>query len=305
MIFWVLLIKLVPLYLLILLGYIGGKYIGIQRESIAKILIFILMPGVVLYATLRAQLNISLVLLPILIITLGGIIAALFKEMGSRLWKDGPRAHLLGYVSGVGNTGYFGLPAAISMFGESALVPAALVMLGSSIYHTSIGYFTLSRGKSTVWESLKKIFRLPAIYAFFVGIFLQLVPLEMEKVLGSVLDMFRVSYSFLGMMIIGISLSKITKASIDKTFVALTFAAKFLVWPLALGLVVIVDQQYIGVFDSLTHKVLILMSAVPLSGITVTFATELRAHPEKAAVAVFLSTVVALVYMPLLVSLFL
>jgi predicted permease len=51
--------------------------------------------------------------------------------------------------------------------------------------------------------------------------------------------------------------------------------------------------------------VLLVLSIVPIASNTVAFATKLRAHPEKAAFTVMLSTLVALVYIPVFVYLFL
>ena len=51
------------------------------------------------------------------------------------------------------------------------------------------------------------------------------------------------------------------------------------------------------------YGILILASIVPLAANTVTWATELKAHPEKAAIAVVISTIFALFYIPLIVGL--
>jgi len=46
-----------------------------------------------------------------------------------------------------------------------------------------------------------------------------------------------------------------------------------------------------------------LFSIFPIAANKVAFATELKVHPEKAALTVFLSTLFALFYIPLVVSL--
>ena len=52
-------------------------------------------------------------------------------------------------------------------------------------------------------------------------------------------------------------------------------------------------------------KVLLVASITPLAANTVVFATELKTHPKKASFAVFLSTIFALLYIPVFVALFL
>ncbi len=69
--------------------------------------------------------------------------------------------------------------------------------------------------------------------------------------------------------------------------------------------VIIADNMVFRIYNPSIHKVMILMSIVPLAANTVAFATELKAQPEKASVAVLLSTLFALFYIPLIASLFL
>jgi len=65
-------------------------------------------------------------------------------------------------------------------------------------------------------------------------------------------------------------------------------------------LVVWVDNITLQLYNTSIHKVMILMSIVPLAANTVAFATELKAQPEKASLAVMLSTLFALFYIPLI-----
>ena len=85
-------------------------------------------------------------------------------------------------------------------------------------------------------------------------------------------------------------------------FIEWTFCAKFIIWPILIAGIVFLDTSLLHIFSAEVHKVLILMSIVPLAANTVAIATELRTHPEKASVAVLLSTVFALFFIPLVVS---
>jgi malate permease and related proteins len=104
-------------------------------------------------------------------------------------------------------------------------------------------------------------------------------------------------------MIIGMGLAGASWKSIDMSFISLTFLAKFICWPGLIALLIWVDRSSFRIFDTDIYHVLIIMSIVPLAANTVAIATELRTHPEKAAVAVLLSTIFALFYIPLIVSL--
>jgi predicted permease len=59
-----------------------------------------------------------------------------------------------------------------------------------------------------------------------------------------------------------------------------------------------------GLYDDKVIDVLLVLSVTPIASNTVAFAAKLKAHPEKAALTVLLSTLFALVYIPIFVSIF-
>jgi predicted permease len=80
---------------------------------------------------------------------------------------------------------------------------------------------------------------------------------------------------------------------------------KYLVWP-ALGLTAVwLDRTYLHTLNQLSQQVLLLLTWVPIAANTVSFATVLKAHPEKAALAVVASTVLALLFVPAYASILL
>ena len=60
-IFWALVEKLVPLYVLILLGFISGRFIKIQKDTIARLIINIIAPVVIFTGIATTEINISTV----------------------------------------------------------------------------------------------------------------------------------------------------------------------------------------------------------------------------------------------------
>ncbi len=106
------------------------------------------------------------------------------------------------------------------------------------------------------------------------------------------------------MMLIGLGLSDMKSFKVDLKFVFSAFGAKFVIWPLLITMLIFVDVRFLNIFNDSIHKVMFLLSIVPLAANLVAFSTELRAQPEKASLVVFLSTLVALIYIPLLTTVF-
>lgn len=144
--------------------------------------------------------------------------------------------------------------------------------------------------------------KLPSFYAFFLGVFLNKMDVNLGEIFNQTATKFVGAYSVLGMMIIGMALINIKKREIEFKFISMTFLTKFLVWPLIILGIISLDKNYTQFFASNIYDIMLLMSIVPLGANTVAFATQLRTEPGKAAVAVLLSTLFALFYIPLIVS---
>lgn len=302
--FLLLLAKLIPLYAIIVLGFIAGKILKVQKENIAVLLIYVIAPVVIFHGAVTTKISWSALSLPVLFFLLCCGLCGIFYVIASVFWTDANR-NIVAFAAGTGNTGYFGIPVALAIFDEQILSLVVLCILGFVLYENSVGFFTVAKGHHTLRESLQKVARLPTLYAFALGLLVNVSHVPLGQIYSDVVLSFRGAYTVLGMMMIGLGLSSLKHFRIDLQFVGLTFFAKFLVWPAIVYALVVADTVYFGFYDSSVHNVMILMSIVPLAANSVAFAAELRAEPEKTATAVLLSTLFALFYIPLIVIFFL
>ena len=296
-----LIIKILPLYILVLLGYLAGTYFSVSKETVANLLIFFIAPFVVLSGVWMSPLNGSLIFLPLLFFALATVTSVAFYALGSAFWK-GPEKNVLAFAAGSGNTGYFGLPLVVALFGEQYLSIAVLSTLGLIVYENTIGYYLIARGSFDSKQALMKLIALPAIYAFLLGVILLVQSVPIGESVTTLFANFRGAYSIFGLMLVGIGLSGVTRSNIDTPFVSLAFAAKFLMWPAVSSAAILLDMHTFHLLDPSAYPIVLALSIVPVASNTVAYATSLKAVPEKAAIAVVLSTVAALIYIPLFVA---
>ncbi|MDO8648661.1 MAG: AEC family transporter [Candidatus Peregrinibacteria bacterium] len=296
--------KLIPLYLMVALGFVAGRFLHASRETVAVLLIYIIGPVVIFHGAVTTDMTWSLLSFPLILYAVCVTLCGIFYMIGSRIWSDATK-NILAFTAGSGNTGYFGLPVALALFGEEALGIMVVGLLGFLLYETTVGFFVVARGHYTVRESLLKVTRLPTLYGFALGVLLHTLQVPLGEVYQSFALNFRGAYSVLGMMMVGIGLSGIKSLKIDVPFVALAFLAKFIAWPTVVLLIVAFDRAVLHLYAPEVHRVMILLAIVPMAANTVAFASALHAHPDKAATAVFLSTIVALFSIPVMVSVFL
>lgn len=303
-VFLTILLKLIPLYLMISLGYLAAKGLNAQKETIAKLLIYIIAPAVLFYGAFTTEINFASLSLPFLFFTIACLMSLLFYGIGTLVYKKDSTKNILAFTSGTGNTGYFGLPVIYAVLGEQAFSLAALSILGFVLYENTLGFYLTAKGNYSAKDSLKKVVKLPIVYAFSLGLLLNLFSVNLGDIAVTTIGHFKGAYTLLGMMIIGMGLASVRLQHLDLKFISLTFLAKFITWPLIIGVIIFLDQSIFHLYGPSIYNVMVIMAIVPLAANTVAFATELNVHPDKAALAVLLSTLFALFYIPLATTLF-
>jgi predicted permease len=298
-IFFALLGKLIPLYIIIGLGFIAGKYLHVKKESIAPLAMYILSPMIVFNAALTTPISVSTLSFPVLIFVMACLICIVFFFLGGFVWHDTTR-NILAFAAGDGNTGYFGIPVATVLFNTSLVNIYIFGILGLILFENSLGFFITARGHYTAKECILKIIKLPSLYTFCTGLLFNMMGLHLGSIYTDTVSNFQGAYIILGMMIIGLGLASVVNYKFDFKFIGLSFFAKFFVWPMLMILAIIINNTTLRIYDPHIYKVMILFSIVPLAVFTVVFATQLNAQPEKASLAVLLSTLFALFYIPLI-----
>lgn len=296
--------KLLPLYVTVALGWISGRYLDASGRHIAGIMLYIVTPSVIFSGVMAAPLSTEVLLMPAIVFGFCTGISLLHLWIGKRVLSDGT-ASIIPLAVGTGNTGYFGIPVALLLFGEEGLALYIVCMLGTTLFENSVGYYLAGRGRYSARDCLKRVARLPSVYAFFLGVMLNLSDLSIPDVFMPLFDNLRGAYSILGMMIVGMSILNFRGLVGNVRFTAIAFFGKFVVWPVAALLFWWIDSQFLNFYSDAVYRAIFLVSITPIAANTVVIATLLDASPRQAAGTTLLSTLFALAYIPVMVAIFL
>lgn len=300
-VFSTILAQIIPLYLLIVLGFIAGRRLKVDRQSVATVLVYLISPVVFFASVSKAHVDAALMVFPLLMYGMSTLICFIAYFAAKKLWNDNT-PNIMALAAGTGNTGYFGLPVALLLFDEQGVGVYFAGMLGVTLFESSIGFYMTARGQHTAREAFMKVLKLPALYAFILGLIAGALEFQAPKALEELFLSLRGAYVVLGMMIIGLGLSGLTHFRLDMKFTGFAFLMRYALWPL-LTLALIAVDSTLGLFGDEVHRCMLLLSIVPLAANTVVFATLLNVQPEKVASTVLLSTLIALAWVPLMVAL--
>ncbi|KXO08082.1 AEC family transporter [Marinobacter excellens] len=295
-------VKLLPLYVTVALGWVAGRYLEASGKHIAGIMLYIVTPSVVFSGVMAAPLTPEVILLPALVFGFCTLIALIHLTIARKVLTDGS-ASVIPLSVGTGNTGYFGIPVALLLFGEQGLALYIVCMLGTTLFENSVGFYLAARGKYSIRDALVRVARLPSVYAFAAAVALNLSGVSIPEAFVPLFDNLRGAYSILGMMIIGMGILSFRGLAGNPVFTGLAFFGKFVSWP-ALALAFWwLDAQVLGIYDLAVHQAIFLISITPIAANTVVIATLLDAAPRQAAGTTLLSTLFALGFIPVMIAL--
>ena len=302
--FFILLSKISPLYINIIIGYILTKYLKVRRDYVAFILIYILGPIVILFATLSIEINLQLVFLPVFVFIFGSSIAFFILYKYKKEWNDAS-VNTLAFTCGTGNTGYFGIPLAMILLSPENANMFIFATLASLLYENTTGFYVTAKGSFTAKQSLIKIVKLPLLYAFITGLLLNASGVEVPEFVLPYFEVIKWIFGILGMMMLGMGMKGFdVKEDIDKKYLKVAYFFKFIFWPVSILSIIFLDKTFFAFLNKDIYDVLFLFSIVPLAGNTVTLAVLLNAKPQKASFAVLLSNLVSILYIPVALVLY-
>lgn len=289
--------NIIPLYILIALGYVSGRWMDVNLPSMATVAIYILSPIVNFGAMAQMKFTPEYIALPLIFFCASAIIGITSYTVFQKIWKNST-ANLIGMGSVTGNTMYFGLPVILALLGPEWVGVYALLNLGTFLNESGLGYFFGARGNATIKGALLKVIKLPVIHAIWIGLLYNMSGAELPEAFMRYWNYAIGAWVIIGMMIIGVALSKQKRLEIDFKLLASMCIPKFIIWPAFVFSLIAIDIVHFQAFSLEIYQMLAIFSAVPLAGNLVAYAATLNLHPERAAAAVLMSTILAFFTVP-------
>lgn len=288
---------IIPIYINILLGFWAGRRLQVDTQSIASLLFYMISPVVMFSGPARLEWRIELITLPVVTGILGAVLAFISFLLSRRWWHD-HAPFMLGMSAGTANVGYLGLPLAMVLLEPEVVNIYIVAILGVSLFENSVGYLMLSHAEGGGWRSWFRIFRIPTLYAYALGCLCSYLSLTLPDAMQAYIHNVRGCYAVLGILQIGLGLSRLQEFRMDWRFTGFALMSRFVLAPLVSGLLVLADYFLFRMFDRQVYAVLMLQSIMPLASNTIGLSILFRIHPEKMASATTFSMVCASVYVP-------
>ena len=298
----VLLNQMIILFLLMFLGFFLSKT-GIMTDhfnkQLTKLILDITTPCLILSSVLDGSSSLT----PAEIATafLTALVLYLILPLISRLITIIIRAPkeqqgIYDFLGTYANIGYMGFPIIASLFGSSALLYTAIFNIIFNLSAFSVGVLMISRGSSHEATFSPKKLVSPGVLLSAVSIVIYLCGIHFPDPVTSAITSVGQLTTPLAMMMIGATLAtmNIREVLTEKRVYAYTLLRQvilpLLIWPL----------MKLVLHDELLLSVCFVLFIMPAGNISVLFATNYNLDAKLAAKAVFVTTLLSIITVPLL-----
>lgn len=304
-----------PVFAIIVCGYAAGRS-GLITNAGAKTLndyvFFIALPAMLFLSTATAPRE-RLTDWEFLWINLGGIAASFLLAFlaGKYIFKKhANESTILAMAASYGNSGYLGVPLVIAIYGNDAVLPAALATLLHNIPVIATVLLTLESSSAfngssssrfiTAVKACKPLAKNPLMLSVAAGLLVSALEVPLPSAIGEFARLLSSAAGPTALFAIGLSLvgqSRFLKESgIQKAEITLLIALKMMLQPTVTALLMF----YVFDINPVWGYVSVIISAMPVGANAYIFASKYGLYKEHTLVAILLSTILSIVALPVL-----
>lgn len=285
---------ILPISLIILIGYIAGKTLNLDYQTLSQLTIYILVPALIASSLYRNTLSLNSaagLVTGFILITLALYVVVSLLSQSLNL-APSVRISLLATTL-FGNVGNLGLPLISSTLGTAGLERAIIYLISATILMAGIGP-TILKTKG-LRASIALTFRLPLFWAMLLGLLLQLLNVKLPFRVDEGMQMLGNAAIPVALVTLGTQLSQ--NQLVIGWYELMAAGLRLIVAPLiAFGIGS--SLQLTG----LELQVLILQSAMPTAVNTLIWVSEFGGEPPRVARSILSSTLLSLGTLPILLS---
>ena len=293
-------LKIIPVYLVILIGWLGAKKFEVANDAIPKILLLLITP-VVFFGSI-SQLSFTPILIPF--IAFSWIPNTLSSAIAGRIFSrylTGADSKVISSAGSMSNSGYFGIPLYISLYGEKNLGIWMLMAAGATLFECTVSYYQLARSNFSVEQSRKKLLTLPVLWSVVLGLAFAAAKISIPKILMDMHREFRGAYMVFGMLIIGISLARMEiKCSLNRTLL-FGIAARLFIFPICMVGVVSTDEMFFHFLTLEMRQVALLFGVLPVAANLIVYCSQFDISTELPGSIVFATLLISTLIAPIMV----
>lgn len=283
----ILLTVVVPIFLMVALGYVLQKRVELDLRTLAKLNINVFVPGFIFAKFYKADLAINLLFLIVIFFIVYVLLLYILSAIVSKIQKiDKKKATTLNNSVLFFNSGNYGAPLNDIVFKSDPLAMSAqvIVLTLQNVFTFTYGVFSIQAAQIGKLKALLNYFKMPIIYALLFAIIMNYNNIGIPSFLWTTVSYLSDAMIAIALILLGAQISNINfKLRWSSSYIYIVM--RLVIGP-AIAFVIIKTMGLEGIIA----QTLFIASAMPTSVNSSVIAQEYDNYPELAAELVFLST---------------
>ena len=287
---------ILQIYFIIFCGFLLQKKFNVNTKVLTYAGVYIFLPSLIFSGLITKPLEWSYFLAPVIfffasIATL--LISVIYTKFAKYKFDD---KSIINFTSWGANAGNFGIPVVYFLLGDDGLIPTFLIVVVNAVLMYTLGAYLMAREeKEALRQSIIKVLKLPMIYAFIFGIIFNVFQINIPSFIIEPINTIADALHPCQLILLGTFIAQIKLKEFNKKIVFPSLSFKLLIMP-ALALLLI---KLFNITDTLLAGVILIQSATPIAVNCVILSDFYNRNPKQVAISVFLSTVLALITLPI------
>lgn len=289
---------LLPVFAIVLLGYVGGPRLGLEPRTLSKLAYYLLVPAFVFNVFSKAEVQVELTVrmaVFFIAVTLGAILVSFLVARLSGAKAELTAAYVL--VAAFGNVGNFGLPIIDFKVGAEGLLPASVYFLVGSTFGFLVGVMAATWHRDGGrWRAAWAAFTTPGVLAvvpaFLVNSLQTPIPTFIERsvalMAGALIPVM--------LLTLGVQLAEMGRPRIDRHVIGASLVRLLVSPALALALAPLCGLA------GVERSVGIVQAAMPAAVLTSLIALEHDLIPDFVTTVVLFSTIASAVTLTIVLA---
>ncbi|MBM6617080.1 AEC family transporter [Bacillus suaedaesalsae] len=289
---------MLPIFIAVGLGIVVQKKMQLDLRTLSKLNTYFLLPAVCFTNLYERDLSFQLfiqilgflLLLTTVLIILSTFISKLFK-FETKLSASYKNSTVLT------NAGNFGIPMSELVFKHDPIGIAIAIIISAyqNIVTFTYGMFTSVSSERVKRKMIKELLTQPIIYSIGLAVLLKALPIRIPQPIWEPIQNISDAFLAIALLTLGAQLANLSFKGISKALY-ISIVSRLILSPAVAFLLLSVLQ-----IKGVTAEALFIASAYPTSRNSAILALEYNNHPEFAAQAVLLTTMVSCITVTLVV----
>jgi predicted permease len=287
------LFSLLSIYIFIMLGFFAKHSFKdrLDEKTLVLISIYFLQPFLILWGFSSKSIDFEVIKAPLIFLFVV-LVVFIFAYLFSKFFSNRQDRSIFIVTSIIGNTGNLGIPIGLMLFGKESVIYTTFINIINIFLVYIIGVFFYSLGNYSIKESIKNIFKLPAIWFVALALFLNLNHFEYPKEFELPLKMGAYATMVVQLFIFGMYLRGVELKKLDWKMFWAVDSFKFIFIPIVSILLLKLFE-----LDRFVYNIILLELIVPIAVMNVNLASLYSCKPSKVAFLTFSTSVLFLGYL--------